>query len=78
MAFLHKADKASDEWLTHDHLQELGEKELNGRQIKNVVKIAESLAKSRVERIGYAHVTQALDMIHRFDARYVGSYNRKT
>lgn len=80
MVFLRKADKASDECpLTEDHLQELSENKLNGRQIKNVAKIAESLAKSRVgsKRISYEDVTLALQTILQFDARYVNSCDRR-
>jgi len=77
MVFLRKADKASDECpLTEDHLQELSENKLNGRQIKNVAKIAESLAKSRVgsKRISYEDVTLALQTILQFDARVGASW----
>ena len=52
-----------------DELQELGEKDINGRQIKNVVRTASVLATSRGEPLGYKHLEKVLDMMEQFDAR---------
>lgn len=57
--------------LRGDELHELGEKKVNGRQIKNVVRTASVLASSRKEELGYAHLIQVLDMMEQFDARCV-------
>jgi hypothetical protein len=80
LAFLRKAAQGSDNYpLTDDQVQDLSEKKLNGRQIKNVVKIADSLARGRVNspHIRYTDVTLALDTIYRLDARYASSYDRR-
>lgn len=57
-----------DAGLTRDELHELGEKKVNGRQIKNVVRTATALATARKELIGYRHLIQVLDMMEQFDA----------
>lgn len=55
--------------LSMDELRELGEKDINGRQIKNVVRTAGVLATSRKESLGYKHLMKVLDMMEQFDAR---------
>ncbi|KAH9922160.1 P-loop containing nucleoside triphosphate hydrolase protein [Amylocystis lapponica] len=52
--------------LTAEELRELGEKKVNGRQIKNVVKTAGALAVGRQERFGYKHLIQVLDLMEEF------------
>ncbi|TDL27684.1 P-loop containing nucleoside triphosphate hydrolase protein [Rickenella mellea] len=54
--------------LRADQLHELGEKRVNGRQIKNVVRTASVLASSKGEDLKYAHLIQVLDMMEQFDA----------
>lgn len=57
--------------LTKGQLQELGEKKVNGRQIKNVVRTACAIASSKKEDVSFKHLVQVLNMIDQFDARYV-------
>ena len=57
--------------LTRDELHELGEKKVNGRQIKNVVRTATALASSLKEPVGYKHLNKVLDMMDQFEARFV-------
>lgn len=80
IAFLRKVHgpDAADGGLTRDQLRELGEKKINGRQIKNVVKTATALATGRQETLGYKHLVQVLDMMDQFDARCVGLFSECT
>jgi hypothetical protein len=57
------------EGLTYEQLHELGEKKVNGRQIKNVVRTASALANNRQEVVGYKHLIQVLDMMEQFEMR---------
>lgn len=57
--------------LSREELHELGEKKVNGRQIKNVVRTATALATSHQELIGYKHLIQVLDMMEQFDSTWV-------
>jgi len=54
--------------LSREELHELGEKKVNGRQIKNVVRTATALANSHKELIGYRRLIQVLDMMEQFDS----------
>ena len=56
---------------TLDELRELGEKKVNGRQIKNIVKTATALAAGRQEQLSFSHLTLVLDMMDQFETRYV-------
>ena len=53
--------------LSHDELHTLGEKKVNGRQIKNIVKTAGALAQGRQEQLGFDHLEQVLDLMEQFD-----------
>ena len=55
--------------LTRDELHDLGEKKVNGRQIKNVVRTASALASNRQEVVGYRHLIQVLDMMEQFEMK---------
>ncbi|OSX57446.1 hypothetical protein POSPLADRAFT_1080099, partial [Postia placenta MAD-698-R-SB12] len=52
--------------LSKADLRDLGEKKVNGRQIKNVVKTAASLAVGRQEPFGYKHLIQVLELMEQF------------
>ncbi|TCD68283.1 hypothetical protein EIP91_011249 [Steccherinum ochraceum] len=56
--------------LTHDDLRDLGEKKINGRQIKNVVRTAGALASGTHEKLGFKHLVRVLDMMDQFDASH--------
>jgi hypothetical protein len=72
VAFLHKVhSNIPDGGLSSEELRGLGERRINGRQIKNVVKTATALATGRQEQLGYHHLLQVLDMMDQFDVRYV-------
>lgn len=72
IAFLRKVHGASveDGGLSKEELRRLGEKKINGRQIKNVVKTATALASGRKEELGYRHLVLVLEMMDQFDARF--------
>ena len=53
--------------LSHDELHTLGEKKVNGRQIKNIVKTAGALAQGRQEQLRFDHLEQVLDLMEQFD-----------
>lgn len=56
--------------LSKADLRDLGEKKVNGRQIKNVVKTAASLAVGRQEPFGYKHLIQVLELMEQFDTSH--------
>ncbi|CAL1706451.1 unnamed protein product [Somion occarium] len=69
VAFLQKANgNIPNGGLNAEELRHLGEKKINGRQIKNVVRTAGALAYGKNERLGYSHLVQVLDMMDQFDA----------
>jgi AAA+ superfamily predicted ATPase len=49
--------------LTQDELQELSAKDMNGRQIKNVVKLAVVLAEQENEPLGFKHLVRMINTI---------------
>ena len=63
------AEVPVDAGLTKDQLHELGEKKVNGRQIKNVVRTASALALGRKQELSFKHLTEVLAMMERFDVK---------
>ncbi|KAH9903164.1 P-loop containing nucleoside triphosphate hydrolase protein [Cubamyces lactineus] len=57
--------------LTKEELRSLGEKKVNGRQIKNVVKTAGALAAGRNETLSFGHLEQVLDLMEQFDTAHI-------
>ena len=53
--------------LSQEDLRTLGEKKVNGRQIKNIVKTAGALAQGRQEQLRFDHLEQVLDLMEQFD-----------
>jgi SpoVK/Ycf46/Vps4 family AAA+-type ATPase len=53
-----------------DHLEELAQEEMNGRQIRNAVTTARQLALHQKQRLDWAHLEQALLTAKEFD-RYL-------
>ncbi|KAH9903157.1 P-loop containing nucleoside triphosphate hydrolase protein [Cubamyces lactineus] len=53
-----------------DHLDKLAEREVNGRQIKNAVRTASSLAAKRGMQTTYAHLMETLDAVEEFTAEF--------
>lgn len=54
--------------LSDKELGDLGDRDVNGRQIKNVVKTATSVANDRNEILGYKHLVQVLEILDQFNA----------
>ena len=50
-----------------DELAALAQREVNGRQIKNIVKTAGALAQGRQEQLRFDHLEQVLDLMEQFD-----------
>jgi len=53
-----------------DHLDELAQEEMNGRQIRNAMTTARQLALHQKERLDWTHLEQALSTAKEFD-RYL-------
>jgi hypothetical protein len=64
MAFLEKArdNPYGSEEISSEEMSHLARQNLNGRQIKNVVKVATSLARFEKVPLGYHHVIRMLDL----------------
>lgn len=56
--------------VTEDELQLLAERDIDGRQIKNATRTANSLAVSRSEGLAYAHLEETLDAMLEFAAEF--------
>lgn len=56
--------------VTEDDLQRLAERDINGRQIKNATRTANSLAVSRSEKLAFAHLSETLDAMDEFTAEF--------
>lgn len=70
-AFLQKVEvEIGGAQLTNEQLDKLGERSINGRQIKNATRTANSLAVSRKEALGYAHLVETLDVMEEFTAEF--------
>ncbi len=61
--------------ITQEQLRSLGEKKVNGRQIKNIVKTAGALAIGRQQPLTFAHLEQVLDLMEQFDTAYAFCYS---
>ncbi|TBU30370.1 P-loop containing nucleoside triphosphate hydrolase protein [Dichomitus squalens] len=51
-------------------VQKLAERDINGRQIKNACRTAQSLAFSRGESLGFAHLGETLDAMEEFTTEF--------
>jgi AAA+ superfamily predicted ATPase len=69
-AFLKKAgvEIGAEGGITEDELRKLAERDINGRQIKNATRTANSLALSRSETLRFKHVVEVLDVMDEFTA----------
>ncbi|KAH9944905.1 P-loop containing nucleoside triphosphate hydrolase protein [Amylocystis lapponica] len=65
-AFLSKVGAHIDEAL----LERLAERDINGRQIKNATRTANSLAAGRREPLAFGHLTETLDAMEEFAAEF--------
>ena len=56
--------------VTEDELQRLAERDINGRQIKNATRTANSLAVSRSEKLAFGHLMETLAAMDEFTAEF--------
>jgi SpoVK/Ycf46/Vps4 family AAA+-type ATPase len=66
-AFFEKAGVCD---VSEDDLEKLGERKINGRQIKNAVRTAQALAINRKQKLGYEHFTTVLDVMEQFQVDF--------
>ncbi|KAF9449629.1 P-loop containing nucleoside triphosphate hydrolase protein [Macrolepiota fuliginosa MF-IS2] len=73
-AFLRKVNALSEEGtsgeITREQVVDLSRREINGRQIKNAVRTAQSLAAAKGQTLSYAHVLQTLDAMEEFTREF--------
>jgi hypothetical protein len=67
-AFLNKAGVkiGAEGSISEEELQKLTERDINGRQVKNATRTANSLAVSRGETLRYHHIVEVLDVMDEF------------
>jgi ATP-dependent Clp protease ATP-binding subunit ClpA len=58
-----------------DHIDNLAEEEMNGRQIRNSITIARQLAKYDDEEFGYEHLGRVIKVAAKFDGYLKGVYH---
>ncbi|KAF7323754.1 AAA domain-containing protein [Mycena kentingensis (nom. inval.)] len=58
--------------VVEDEIAQLAKREVNGRQIKNAVRTAHSLALARKEPVGFGHFLETLDAMDEFTAQFEG------
>lgn len=57
-------------WLTNSCLESLAAEDLNGRQIKNIVRTAQTLAVSSNNQLTLGHIRTAMDAMKMFEADF--------
>ena len=65
-AFINQLESGSVDDITTSQFEELAKRELNGRQIRNVVKTAQSLSMARDHKVRFVHFVEALNAIEEF------------
>ena len=70
LAYVERADYPPHWAGAADELAALAQREVNGRQIKNAVRTASSLAASRAVPLCYAHLADTLDAMEEFTAEF--------
>jgi hypothetical protein len=63
-AFITKA--GAQHAVTDEQISELAKREVNGRQIKNAVRTAHSLARGRGDQVSYEHLLDTMDAMREF------------
>ena len=56
--------------ISDELMEKLSSRNINGRQIKNACRTAQSLALSRGEPLGMTHLTETLDAMEEFTAEF--------
>jgi SpoVK/Ycf46/Vps4 family AAA+-type ATPase len=67
-AFINKLGAIQE--ITPEQITDLAARDVNGRQIKNAVRTAHSLAVSRRQRIGIRHFAETLDAMEEFTTEF--------
>jgi SpoVK/Ycf46/Vps4 family AAA+-type ATPase len=62
--------KVAAEDITQKQIEELARRDVNGRQIKNAVRTAQSLAVARREKIAFEHFAETLDAMNQFTTQF--------
>jgi hypothetical protein len=73
-AFLTKA--GAQHSITDEQIGLMARRELNGREIKNAVRTAFSLARARKEIMGYSHLGETVDLMREFNSEFKGMTQR--
>jgi len=60
----------AEDGITEGALTRLAERVINGRQVKNATRTANSLALSRSETLRFKHVVEVLDIMDEFMAEF--------
>ncbi len=73
-AFLRKVNALAEDGvggeMTEEQIIELSQRDVNGRQIKNAVRTAQSLAIAQGKKLGCSHVLQTLDAMDEFTREF--------
>ena len=69
-AFLLKAGVEFGPDFPETYLERLADRDINGRQIKNATRTANSLAVSRKEKLGFRHLVETLDAMDEFTQEF--------
>ncbi|KAH8080729.1 P-loop containing nucleoside triphosphate hydrolase protein [Cristinia sonorae] len=71
-SFLGKAgvEISAESGFTETYLDRLADRDINGRQIKNATRTANSLAVSRKEKLGFRHLVETLDAMEEFTQEF--------
>jgi hypothetical protein len=56
--------------ITQEQLQDLAKRNVNGRQIKNAARTAQSLAVGRGEQVAFSHFVETLDAMNEFTVQF--------
>ena len=67
-AFISKIGASAS--ITPEQIALLAERDINGRQIKNAARTAQSLAAEKGEQVTYEHLSRTLDVMEEFAAEF--------
>ncbi|OBZ76844.1 ATPase family AAA domain-containing protein 3B [Grifola frondosa] len=76
VAFLKKVGVEEDD-IGAEFLERLAERNINGRQIKNATRTANSLAASKGEKLGFSHLAETLDAMEEFTSEFAAMGRNK-
>ena len=67
-AFISKIGASAS--ITHEEICKLATRDVNGRQIKNAARTAQSLAVGKGEQVTFEHLSRTLDAMEEFNAEF--------